>query len=445
MNTISIVMPLYNAEKYLKECLESVLGQTFTEYELICVDDASTDSTYKILEEFQKRDERIHIISNAERCGAAASRNKGMFEARGKYLAFLDGDDIFDETMLEKAYGAAEEKGADVVVFEYKHVPSEYIHNKLKIFHSKEYIDRYCGKAFSVQDCEPYEIINWGLGPWNKLYKRSFIEENQLVFQDLPCANDIYFVSMTLMLADKIVLVENESVLVYVRDHFEASRISTNRDSMCNYRALVKIGQELKKRDKLEKLYGCFYYRVFFSLKDGLMADGDKVRAKAFYSFLQKDGIDKLCSIGEKYYNLLDEYLYHGLQNFKEKSFESDWYKEENILKICLYINEDKVVNLFNDFSYNNKKVAIWGAGNNGKVLADFCRYHKLKIEMVIDKSKEKQGNLLAGYAIVSPDVALKEIQVIVISAYSIYRSIIEEAKGKKVDVIDINSFFYLY
>lgn len=438
-------MPLYNAAKYLEECLESVLAQTFTEFELICIDDASTDVTCEIVEGFQKKDKRIRIIYNKKRYGAALSRNKGMGEAKGKYLAFLDGDDIFDENMLNKAYYAIEEKNADVVIFDYQHVPSKSIHNNLYRIHSKEYTDRYCKKTFTVQNCEPYEIINWGLGPCNKLYRKTFIEDNQLVFQDLPCANDIYFVSMALMLADKIRVVENKNVMLYARDHSETDRISLNRDPMCNYKALLQIGQELKKRNKLDKLCECYYYRVFFSLKDGLMADKNKERANSFYSFLQSEGIDRLCMIAENKYDEIDEYLRRGLQCFKEKSYETDWYKDENILKVCLHIKTGKVVDLIRGFSCSNNKVAIWGAGDNGKVLASFCRDHKLEIEAIIDKSKEKQGNLLYDYKIVSPQEVFDRIQVIIISARAIYEEVLREVEGREIKVIDINSFFCLF
>ena len=445
MSEISIIMPLYNAAKYLNECLGSVLEQTYTRFEVICIDDASTDNTFEILEKFQKEDKRIKILSNKERCGAALSRNKGMETAQGKYLAFLDGDDIFDKNMLNKAYHTIEEQNADVVMYEYQHVPSSQIHNKLYKFHSQGYIDRYCKKSFSIQDCEPYEIINWGLGPWNKLYRKAFIQNNNLLFQDLPCANDIYFVSMALMLADRIGLVEDNNVMLYVRDHFGTDRISLNRDSMCNYKALLQIGQELRKRDEIDKLCKCFYYRVFFSLKDGLMADRNEKRARSFYYFLQEEGIDNLCLIGENCYNDVDEYLRRGLQYFKERSFESGWYKDENILKVCLHIKSDKVVELVNSFTQNNKKVAIWGAGDNGKALASFCREHRLEIEAIIDRSEEKQGSLLFGYKVVSAQKVLDCIQVIIVSAKAIYTEVLKEVEGRDIQIVDINSFFRLF
>lgn len=101
---ISIIMPLYNAERFLEKTLQSIANQTYRDYELICIDDASSDLTAEIVKKAQLADKRIILLHNQERKGAAYSRNKAMRQARGDYLAFLDGDDIFDEKMLEKAY-----------------------------------------------------------------------------------------------------------------------------------------------------------------------------------------------------------------------------------------------------------------------------------------------------------------------------------------------------
>lgn len=444
MIEISIIMPLYNAAKYLRESLQSILCQSFKDFELICVNDASTDDTIEILRDVQKKDGRIRVISNEERSGAAYSRNKGMREAYGKYLAFLDGDDIFDERMLEKAYSAIEDKAADIVVFEYQHVPSDSIDHKLQRFHGERYRDKYCKKIFSVQDCEPYEFINWALSPCNKLYRRAFIEDNSLFFQDLPCANDMYFVCMALMLSKSIIVLDDEAVMVYARDHFEQHRISSNRDCMCNYEALMKVGQELVSRDKFDQLYECFYYRVLFSLKDGITADKQKERAQVFYTFLQREGIASLCELGGRYYNKVDEYLKKEMSQFTTKCFETGWYKEENALKVYLYKKTAEVIDLFNRFRSAGAKIAIWGAGANGETLLMFCRQHSLEIEAVIDRAKERQGKLVQGYIISSSEEVLDKVQVIVISARFIYEEIIKEIGDREIVVVDINQFLCL-
>ena len=222
-------MPLYNAEKYLREALQSVLNQTYQDFELICIDDASDDSTMEILQYFQHQDNRIKIMSNKERFGAAISRNRGIEASVGKYITFLDGDDIFEEEMLQLAYQAIEKNNVDIVMYEYKHVQSEYIYEKKSVLRSPQFIRKYCKVPFSMQDCTPIEFLNWSSSPWNKLYRKSFIISNQLEFQTLTSSNDVFFVEMALLLAKKMIMLDDRRVMVYARDHFEPSRISIDR------------------------------------------------------------------------------------------------------------------------------------------------------------------------------------------------------------------------
>ena len=441
MVKISIIMPLYNASKYLGECINSILGQTFTDFELLCINDASTDATMQMLQDFQKKDSRISIYSNTGRRGAAFSRNYGISVASGAYLAFLDGDDIFDETMLEKAYQTIEEKQADIVTYQYKHVSSDVIYHKLYRVHSDEYKKRYCSEPFALSQYEPSEVLHFPLGPWDKLYKRKLIVDNHLAFQDLPSGNDLYFVFMAVMLSKKTVMVEDDKVMVYVREHSESGRISNNRDPMCTYKAFKKVGYELINRNLFDTLYAHFYYRVFYSLRDAFLADNNEERLKSFYEFLQREGIDFFCSLDRQRYESLDEYIRNGFMRFINEDFESDWYKEENILKLFLAKNVKKVAALCKSFEKSGRKVAIWGAGENGKVLLSFCRQYNIRIDAVIDNAEEKQGQELSGYRIFSLQQVLDSVQVIIISACYIYNDVAKKVENRDIEVIDINQF----
>ena len=140
---ISIIMPLFNAERFLEETLQSIANQTYRDYELICIDDASNDLTVDIVKKAQLTDERIKLLHNQKREGAASSRNKGLSQAQGEYVSFLDGDDIFDEEMLEKAYACALENNLDVIIFEYKHTSSEKIYQKQYIYRDENFKKKY--------------------------------------------------------------------------------------------------------------------------------------------------------------------------------------------------------------------------------------------------------------------------------------------------------------
>lgn len=114
---ISIIITAYNIEKYIEQCIESVIGQDFSDIEIICVDDASTDDTYPIIKKMCLKDKRIHVIHNVVNCGQATARNMGCRAAIGEYIYMLDGDDLLKEDALSRLYSCAKENGLDILTF----------------------------------------------------------------------------------------------------------------------------------------------------------------------------------------------------------------------------------------------------------------------------------------------------------------------------------------
>lgn len=109
MAKVSVIIPVYNVEKYLRECLDSVINQTLSDIEIICVNDGSTDNSLAILEEYAQKDTRIKIISKRNE-GAGKARQAAIKKASGEYLAFLDGDDYYKSDFVEKMYASAKKK-----------------------------------------------------------------------------------------------------------------------------------------------------------------------------------------------------------------------------------------------------------------------------------------------------------------------------------------------
>ena len=103
---VSVILPVYNASDYLHQCMDSIVGQTLKDIEIICVDDGSTDNSLDILKEYEQKDKRVKVIQQ-KNAGAGAARNNGLSIATGEYLSFLDSDDFFEPDMLEKAYEKA--------------------------------------------------------------------------------------------------------------------------------------------------------------------------------------------------------------------------------------------------------------------------------------------------------------------------------------------------
>lgn len=439
MPQISIIMPLYNAEKYLKESLDSVLNQTFKDFELICINDASSDTTLEILKTYQNVDSRILILENNERSGAAESRNRGIQKAKSKYIIFLDGDDIFEEEMLSLSYIVAEEKQADIVMFEYIHVISENIYQKREVFHSPKYIEKYCVDTFSIKEQKPYDWVRWSAGPCNKLFRLDFVRKNQLKFQTLSSSNDVYFVSAAFLLSEKTIVLNDNRIMVYARDHDVPTRISYNRDPLCVYQAIKCLQEMLLERNLFAEYYEHFYYWAFFLLRLTL----DKLKnykiKEQFYQFLQMQGIENLIKADKIYFDALNEDIKSWFYEFKEKELETKWFENRTILYYHLWNNAEYVKKIFSKYVSEEKKVAVWGAGRNGYTVLDFCNRNKLRVEVVIDSNKNKQGIYLLGYPICSFEDIQDDIQVILISAENIYDSVKTIIGEKDIEIIDLN------
>ena len=112
---ISVVVPIYNVERYIKVCIDSILAQTFQDFEIIIVDDASTDNSYNICQKLYGGNEKVRIVRHEENQGLGPARNTGITDARGKYIFFVDSDDFILPNALEILYNAAESSGAEIV------------------------------------------------------------------------------------------------------------------------------------------------------------------------------------------------------------------------------------------------------------------------------------------------------------------------------------------
>lgn len=262
---VSVILPVYNVERYLKICMDGILRQTLKEIEVICIDDGSTDASLEILKEYERRDGRVRVVAQAN-AGAAAARNRGMGLAQGEYLSFLDSDDFFEPEMLEKAYWCAEREQAEITVFRgnrYDDTLETYIPMDYSI-KSWQLPDK---NPFSWKDM-PDRIFTFAVGwAWDKLYLRKFVEEEKLEFQELRTSNDLYFVFSSLAKAKKIFTMED--LLVHHRIHVKGSLSVTREKSWkCFYEASTALQEELIRMGvygELEKgfvnwaLHFCFW------------------------------------------------------------------------------------------------------------------------------------------------------------------------------------------
>lgn len=203
MTKVSVILPVYNVEKYLRQCLDSVIGQTLKEIEIIAVDDGSTDGSPAILDEYAAREPRMKVI-HQRNAGAGAARNAGLDAATGDYVIFFDPDDYVGEEMLRKLYDYANEVDADVACSGWM-VHDEGTGTSFRRGYGDSLVRRFGVKT-------PAELgdglfTTFGFAPWNKLVRRSFMIERNIRFQEIPRANDFYFSTASVALARRIAIV----------------------------------------------------------------------------------------------------------------------------------------------------------------------------------------------------------------------------------------------
>lgn len=163
MPLFSIIVPVYKTEQYLDKCISSILRQSYTDFELILVDDGSPDNCPQMCDNYQKQDDRIKVL-HKENGGVSSARNLGMSIATGEYILFVDSDDYIEPFSLQQLYEAQKEQQADLYVFNNGSV------HELSSNNINEFFEKY------------YFTYILGFGPWNKLYKRKIVQSNHLCF-----------------------------------------------------------------------------------------------------------------------------------------------------------------------------------------------------------------------------------------------------------------------
>ncbi len=218
---VSVIVPIYNAEAFLRPALDSILDQSLREIEVICVDDGSTDESLHIVKEYQKQDSRIRIATQ-NNAGPGMARNNGLRRARGEFVIFLDADDFFELDFLEKMYATAKAEDLDVTVGNYDLYQSNTAKFRKNLTGEEQNL-LVPGKVTSKNDF-PDQIFQLTDGYiWSKLFRRSFLLEKKLAFpEDLRMFEDVYFVVASLSLAER--LGKCEGVLIHHRVYKEQAR-----------------------------------------------------------------------------------------------------------------------------------------------------------------------------------------------------------------------------
>lgn len=264
MATVSVIIPVYNAERYIAQCLDSVLAQTLRDIEIICVDDGSTDGSVAILKRYAARDSRLRLIRQ-KNAGAGAARNQGLREATGEYLSFLDSDDFFEPDMLEKAVAQARQYEAEIVVFN-----SDQYHMDKTTFVPVPWVilkdDLPPYMPFSYRQLTGNVFLSFVGWAWDKLYRRDFVMAHDLWFQEQRTTNDMLFVFSALVVAKRIAVLD-EVLAHQRRGSGDSLSVTREKSWHCFYDALLALRQRLIDEDIYWELEQDFInYSLHFSL-----------------------------------------------------------------------------------------------------------------------------------------------------------------------------------
>ncbi|MGG4489227.1 glycosyltransferase [Metabacillus idriensis] len=256
---ISIIVPIYNVEKYLSRCLDSILFQTFKDFEIIAINDGSTDSSGRILDEYAKKHNEIVVIHKKNN-GVSSARNDGLQKAKGTYIGFVDPDDWIDKRMYESLYLTAEQEQADIVMCSY--IREFGTHSKEKNFNEvdkSKYMDgeiktkilrRLIG-PIEKEVSNPEYLDAWGT-VWSKLYKSELIIQNKLEFVDLKEIGS------------------NEDTLFNIQAFYHANSFVFLNQPLYHYWRVNETSVTSKYNQKLVQQFGTLYTKMenFLQEKD---------------------------------------------------------------------------------------------------------------------------------------------------------------------------------
>ncbi len=348
MAEISIIIPVYNADKYLKKCIQSMLNQSFKDIEIICINDGSTDNSLQILETFAQNDERL-IILNQQNSGPAKARNNGLSHASGKYIMFCDSDDWYEADMCGKMYSKIQEKDYDLVMCDCNIHIDDTVERAKNIDHIQYHYLNLKGEI-TVND-EVKKNIRCLL--WNKIFKKDLIDKYNISFPDGYQNDDNAFIYQYTSCLQKTIYGLDEKLYNYVirnNSIMDKELIVGNSHALDWFYSILFVLKNLKKQKLLETnvnwLLNTLKNAVYFRWQ--------------FLSKRQKDKALKLLNmcmqaIPEKYIKK-DEYKL--LQYIKNKKYLKAYTlldKKEQLNFI------EKIFSIKNSYDKRHKIITIFG------------------------------------------------------------------------------------
>ena len=427
MVKVSVIVPVYNAEKYLAQCLDSILAQTLREIEVICVDDGSTDSSGKILDQYAMQDKRVKVLHRENR-GYGAAMNAGLDTAAGEYVWIVESDDCILPEMYRTLYEAADAEKPDVVksdaYFWYEMIG--YRKNTHPA-HLNPYYDRTLG------DLDRNTFFDFYMNIWTGIYKREFLISEKIRFHESPGASyqDNGFWLQTLLYCKKAKWI-SQAFYLYRQDN-EASSVKSRDKVFVMTREYEYIEKLLLERKDYDYLPYCYYYRM-------LRHRGNFLRIADEY---KREFCEQVCRDYAKYKSYIKGF--GGLDSWlREMALDPDRFCENAI----------KTRHAINERLRQAKSLIIYGAGHHGdrvfRGLVNEGYYDTISCFAVSKVSTERE---MAGKQIVKIDNAVKGnpdalVIVAVIRGSGMYmqmaKRLSELGVTEYLDGTDIEENFYI-
>ena len=284
---LSVIIPVYNVENYLNECLDSVTSQTLDDMEIICIDDGSTDNSPDILKEYSKKDKRIKIITK-ENGGQATARNLGIKEAQGEYIAFVDSDDFIEPTMFEKLYTKAKDNNLDIAMCKIATYDNQTEEIKDNVWYYMLGVFRDFEKdIFNHKDTKEF-TCHIAVTPYNKIYKTTLLKENNILFPEGLIFEDEKFFYDTYLRAKRVSIVDE--FLYYYRINRKGSTVDTIKDN--DFSDIVPISklirETFKETDNYED-YKILLSNRFIHLQLARFTQTSQKYKENFFNLLKSD------------------------------------------------------------------------------------------------------------------------------------------------------------
>lgn len=247
MPKVSILVPIYNVERYLEQCLDSCVHQTLTDIEIICINDGSTDKSRQIIDDYASRDPRIKAI-HKDNSGYGHSMNTGLDAATGEYIGIVESDDFAELNMFEELYKIAKQHDADMVKsehFEFREDGS----NRIK---TSSLPHEHVGKALNIVS-DPFLLEHLSF-VWDSIYKKEFLTQHKIYFHETPGASyqDLSFEFKVFSHAKRLVLTD-QAYLNYRLDNANSS-INSKAKVYCICDEYELLGKYLKENPSIKKL-----------------------------------------------------------------------------------------------------------------------------------------------------------------------------------------------